>query len=85
MTLSQKHPLLFSDSCCLHFSSFPVIKCSNQKQQGGGKSMAYTPVIKRSQGRNLEAATEAQTMMAHGLLTCSPWFTHLAILYSTEA
>lgn len=79
MTLAQKHPRLFSDARCLHFPPFCVTKRFNQKQHGGGKSLAYAPIIKRSQSRNLEAATEAQAMAAHGSLTCyshvTPWFT----------
>ena len=41
-------------------------------------------IIQGSQGRNLEAGTEAETMGDHYLLTPSLWVAQLNLLYTPE-
>lgn len=39
-------------------------------------------ITEGSQGRNLDAGTEAETIEGHCLLTCSPWLLHCFLIQS---
>jgi hypothetical protein len=58
------------------------------KSLWGGKGLSYssqlTPISEKSQGRNLEAASEAEAMEGHCLLACSPWPAQPAFIYHAE-